>query len=357
LSAQIYTKLGASIDNFLGTYVNNVSSSIAIGITPLVIVGLTIWILMYGYAVMRQEVQDPINTFLKNVLKFAFVFGIALGGGVYQNEIVGSINSFQDGLVSLVTQPTGITSVNGNSIYEVIDGLDEKGVEVGLGMIEHGASLLPIGGYLDIIAGLLVMLANVCLLLVCGGFAIMAKVALSFVLGLGPLFIACLAFPPIEKFFDAWLGKALNYVFLIIILAFSIGLSVSIADTYMTHAMASQNAIPAPNSIAEAFAIVLLYGALLIFVYQAPHIASGLVGGVSLSGGGIAQMALGTALGRIGSGSNKNSDGPGGNSIENVGGASGNNGGSGNGSNGGGQSAPRVPAYRRASRGRYTSGK
>lgn len=300
MSGGIFTGLGNSIESFLGVFVTTVSSNIASAITPLVITGVTMWVIVYGYAVARHEVSEPLGVFAKNFLKFTLIMGFALSGGLYQSEIIGSVNAFQDGLVSIVTQPTGITSATGNNIYQVLDGLDEKGTEMAFVILGAGMSKLPMGGYLDLVAGILVFAANTVLLLVCGGFVVITKVAMAFILGVGPMFIACLAFPPLAKFFDAWFGKVLNYVFLVVILAFTIGLSISLCDSYMQHMMSTVQA-GVTNQLADAFSLVTLYGALIIFIYQSPQIASGLAGGASLSGRGLGNLMQSAVVGKLAS--------------------------------------------------------
>lgn len=352
----LFSYLGGSIDNALATFVTRVSSALAVGIAPVVATGLTIWILMYGYAVMRHEVQDPINVFFGKVIKISLILVVALTSGFYQSEIVASVNSLQNGLVTIVAPD--MASAAGSDIYKVLDAFDDKGAQMALVIIGRGVSLLPLGGWLDMITGILVFGANAVLLLVCGGFVIMAKVATAFILGLGPMFIVCLAFPPVAKFFDAWLSKVLNYLLLVVILAFAIGLSMAICDAYMVKAMASMQA-DASNQMADAFGMVILYGALLFVVFQAPHLASGLAGGSSLSGGGLVQMAAGAMLARGGAGGkNNNGDPKGGGSMENNSGGSGSGGGGGGGSGNSPTqqpSAPKVPAYRRVSRNKYGS--
>lgn len=352
MSSGLFSYLGGSIDNALASFVTRVSSALAVGIAPVVATGLTIWILMYGYAVMRHEVQDPINVFLGKVIKISLILAVALTGGLYQSEIVAGVSSLQNGLVTIVAPD--MVSTTGGDIYAVLDAFDEKGVQMALVIIGRGASLLPLGGWMDLITGILIFAANAVLLLVCGGFIVMAKVATAFILGLGPMFIVCLAFPPVAKFFDAWLSKVLNYLLLVVILAFAIGLSMAICDAYMVKAMASMQADKS-NQIADAFGMVILYGALLFVVFQAPHLASGLAGGSSLSGGGLVQMAAGAMLARKGGGGNKNSGDPkGGGSVENNSSGGGRGGGGGD-SSPPQSSAPKVPAYRRVSRNNYGS--
>lgn len=300
----LFTYLGGSIDAAMGSFVTGVSSKIAGAITPVVLTGLTIWIMVYGFAVMRHEVSEPINVFGAKILKISIILMFALGGGYYQGEIVGGVGALQDGLVNVVAPSSG------GNIYGVLDAFDEKGIQLAGAIIERGAELLPWNGWIDLFTGIIVLFANAIMLLVCGGFVVMSKVATAFILGLGPIFIACLAFPPVSKFFDAWLGKVLNYTLLVVILAFSISLSIAICDNYLSAATGSL-ASSATNQLKDAAGMVILYGALLIMIYQSPHLASGLTGGASLTGGGLGNLAQSAVVGKLAAKGSKSSSGGG----------------------------------------------
>ncbi len=60
----------------------------------------------------------------------------------------------------------------------------------------------------------------------------LAKLFLTFVIAVGPLFILCLAWRPTARFFDSWLSMVLNAVVLTWFAFFALGLS-----TYMGDAM------------------------------------------------------------------------------------------------------------------------
>lgn len=352
MSQGIYSGLGQAVDGFLATYVLNVSSTIALGITPIVASGITLWAILFGYAVSRGEVDEPFNIFAWKVTQISIILGFALSGGIYQREIVETVYALQNGLAKLVTPNSGIVSATGNNICELIDSLDEKTADMGLFILMRGASKLPIGGWLDLVAGLLVLFANTVLIVMCGGFVLMAKVAMAFVLGTGPMFIACLAFPPVRKFFDAWFGKLMTYLLMVVVLAFAVGLSISIADSYLQHALSANAEIADPvNQIKEAFALFALYITLCIFVYQAPQIAAGLSGGTALTGGGLLQRAFNSQRGVSQSSKAHDSPSPrGGDSI-----GPGNSGPSPGRSEGNSVSgtSKKIPAYKRAAHNRY----
>lgn len=82
MSGGLFSGLGSSIDSFLSVFVTTVSSNVASAITPVVITGLTMWTMVYGYAVMRHEVSEPVGVFAKNFLKFSLIMAFALGGGL-----------------------------------------------------------------------------------------------------------------------------------------------------------------------------------------------------------------------------------------------------------------------------------
>jgi type IV secretion system protein VirB6 len=301
----LFVGLGQSIDNLTNSFVLGVSSSISVAIAPLVATGFSIWITIYGYAVMRNEVSDPFNVFFKNVIKNAFISVVALGVGFYQDHIIGSIYGFQDGMVATVTKSTSITSINGSNVLSVIDNLNDKGGELAGIIMAAGLVKLPVGGYLDIIAGYVVIFANAVLMIVCGCLALNAKLALALVLALGPLFIATLAFPVTARFFEAWMSKVLNYVLLTILLALSVAASIAIADSYLTNAINQvQSPLEPVNRITESVNFFVVYIILAVFTLQTPQIAAALSGGVSLSGGGfgqaIARSVMRSKLGGIG---------------------------------------------------------
>jgi type IV secretion system protein VirB6 len=291
----LLSSLEVSVDSYLNKFVITTSSSIATAIAPLVIVGFSIWILTYGYAVMRQEVSDPINVFVKNMIKFALVSSFALGTGIYQKDIIGAVQNLSSGLVSAVST-SSVTSTSG--ILGSVDSLNDKGVELAVEVLAAGVSKLPMGGWLDLVSGILILFANGVLAFICGGYTLFAKVALSFLLALGPLFIACISFAPTAKLFDAWLGHTLNFVLLPVLMAISVGFSLSIADSYLSAIIAAQSSAEPPNSITDAFSLVTLYAILIFITYQATHISAGLTGGVALPRSGLAPVSMGAVMGR-----------------------------------------------------------
>ncbi|AJY13043.1 type IV secretion system protein [Burkholderia dolosa] len=283
--------LSGSIDNALSTFVTSVSSSIASGITPAVMAGVTIWILMYGWTVMRGEVHEPVHQFAVRAFKMSAILAVALGSGAYQANVVEFVNGLTTGLVQTVMP--GTTS----NVFSAIDQLDSKAFALTQMLWERGTNLMPWGGIADLISALIVGVSAALAELVMAGLLLLAKVALSFMLAVGPLFLACLAFGPTKRFAEGWVSKIANYSVLIFFLAAAAGICLSIYETFVNGLLAGS---ATNNPLGDAFSLLALAGAINVLIIQLPSVAAGISGGAAISGA--AAMAVGAFLGRLSSG-------------------------------------------------------
>lgn len=332
----LMTFLAGNIDAAMDKFVVQTSAAVSAGIAPLVAMGITIWCILYGMASMRGEVATPLMGFVKQTTKLSLICGIAITTGVFQDLIVGGVYGFLDGLTQIVSPG------NSTSIFVALDQYDKKATEQALVIMGHGMTKLPTGGYLDIVASLILQFTNALLMILCGGFAVVAKVSLSLVLALGPLFIASLAFAPIARLFESWLSTVLSKVLLGVYLAAVLSFALVISNDYMDRMIANTGNV---NAISDAFGFVIINGVLLVVAYQLPQLAAGLTGGVSVTGGGLAGFLMGRLMGRGrgGNGGGGGSDSGGGGSVSDASGSAGSSGAS-----SGASSAGRTPAYRRA---------
>jgi len=316
--------LGGTLENALVKFANTTSANLAGAITPVVVSALTIWVMVYGWAVIRGEVHEPVQQFAWKATKISLILAFALGTGLYQSAAIQGANDVANGL-------TQVFYPGASSVYDALDSLGAESAKNYLALIERGMQSMPLGGYSDLLAGAIFLLAGVAILAVAGGFVVMAKVFLYFVLAVGPLFIASLAFPPVSKFFDGWLSKILNYVFLLAFSAGLAGLYIAICQYFFT---TMGNADSEANALADAADFLLCCIVLILLARQLPNLSAGLVGGSAIGGAG--GFIAGMVASKIGSPrSPKTSSGGGG------GGEMKNNGG--NGSSGG-----QSPAYRRS---------
>jgi type IV secretion system protein VirB6 len=374
----LFTAVGGTLENGMSTYVTNVSSALSSALVPVATTGVTIWVLAYGLAVVRGEAHEAVPAFAWRGLKVAITLAFALSAGIYQQQVVAAVDGATSGLAQTIQNAANTTSggnpgcgaVSGGSvtgqgsatsIYQTLDCYDQQ---IDLVMdayfdkaTHEGFSPSGLAAAIgDFVCGLVGALGGSMFLIVLAFEVVMARMLLDLVLGLGPVFIACAAFPPTARFFEAWTAKVVNYALLEVLVAAFLGMALTAfsADLIALHATASpggdasavvQGISAALDDAASAATALGLFatGVFLAMVgWQLPSVAAGLSGGATLYGfgafaAGVASRSLVTAIGRAFKGNGRGPR-PGGEIRDRTG------------SDGGGGGGGAMPAYQRAAR-------
>jgi type IV secretion system protein VirB6 len=96
----VFTWIGSQFDSVLNTYVVGVVASLIAGITPIALSAMTLWVGLYGWAVLRNEVSDTVPNFVWKVFKIGLVLAIALQSGFYISTIAGTANALATGVAT-----------------------------------------------------------------------------------------------------------------------------------------------------------------------------------------------------------------------------------------------------------------
>jgi type IV secretion system protein VirB6 len=231
--------------------------------------------------VLRNEVPETLPVFMWKVFKIGLVLAFALQSGFYISNVSDTANSLAMGVASTFV-PTGIDPATVTTPYALLDKFnDDASAQVSDIMKEAGmfrldlflaAAIFSIGSVLFLCIGLFVIT--------------LAKLFLTFVIAVGPLFILCLAWRPTARFFDSWLSMVLNSVVLTWFAFFALGLS-----TYMGAAMFKAIVDGGGflggtfNVLGEATRYCVLMILMAIICFQAPTLASALTGGAAVQQG------------------------------------------------------------------------
>lgn len=313
---------------------------------PVVTTAVTIWAIAYGFAVIRGEAHESVPAFAWRGLKMAAILSFALSSGIYQSQVLAAVEGATAGLSQTIQSAaasagagnSGCGTVSGDSvtgtsaagIYQTLDCYDRQ---IDLVVDAYGEKAthegMSIAGLVaaacDVVAGWVAGLGGVIFLIVLAIEVVMARMLLDLVLALGPIFIACAAFGPTARFFEAWTAKVANYALLQVLVAAFLALaltafSADLAPFGVTTAAPDSNAsalVAATQTLLESGASaaaalgMLVTGLLLAAIgWQLPAVASGLAGGATMSGFGAflagyasrgALRALGALLGGGGS--------------------------------------------------------
>jgi len=289
---------------FLG-YAARVSGDLAVGLVPIALLLVTVYVAVYGLAVMRGEATEPVGTFAWKMVKVGAILSFALPGLYYSGNVAAAATGLQDGLATLFVAPRAVAAA---TAFGALD-LANTAANEQLALLWKDASMFR----LDLVLASLLFSLGTTIFLVLGAFvALLGKLILTFALAIGPLAILCLLFKPTARFFDSWLSFVLSAVVLSWFVFFALGMSLYVSDRVVA-AIADGSAFVAgvPGSVGalEAAGTYLAVMCLLaIVLYQAPSLASSLTGGASIQSGAqmvtnsmVAMRAMGA--GRAGGGS------------------------------------------------------
>jgi type IV secretion system protein VirB6 len=269
---------------FLG-YAARVSGDLAVALVPIALLLVTVYVAVYGLAVMRGEASEPVGTFAWKMVKVGAILAFALPGLYYSGNVAATASGLQDGLALLFVAPRAVAAA---TAFGALD-LANTAANEQLALLWKDASMFR----LDLVLASLLFSLGTTIFLVLGAFvALLGKLVLTFALAIGPLAILCLLFKPTARFFDSWLSFVLGAVVLSWFVFFALGMSLYISDRVVS-AIADGSAFVAgvPGSVGalEAAGTYLTVMCLLaIVLYQAPSLASSLTGGASIQSG--AQM-------------------------------------------------------------------
>jgi type IV secretion system protein VirB6 len=277
----MFTWVGAQFDNILNGYVLGVVASLMAAMAPVALSVLTLWILLYGWAVLRNEVAETVPVFVWKVTKIGIVFAFALQAGFYVANVSATANALAMGVASTfmpaATDPMALASP-----YALLDAFNDRASKLTLDLLRDAGIMR-----MDLLlAAAVVSIGNVVFLIIALFVVTLSKLVLTFVIAVGPLFILCLAWRPTARFFDSWLSMVLNAVVLTWFAFFALGLSVYMGDA-MVHAVELQGGFLGPNFnvVGEGLRYCVVMLLMAIICFQAPSLASALTGGAAVQQG------------------------------------------------------------------------
>ncbi len=278
----MFAKLEAWFNTFFLGYAARVSADLATGLVPVALALVTIYIAIYGLAVMRGEASEPVGTFAWKMVKVGAILSFALPGLYYSGNVVAWATGLQDGLAVLFVAPRAAAAA---TAFGALD-LANTAANEQLALLWKDAGMFR----LDLVLASILFSLGTTIFLVLGAFVgLLGKLILTFALAIGPLAILCLLFKSTARFFDSWLSFVLSSVVLSWFVFFALGMSLYISEKVL-FAIADGSAFVAgvPGSVGalEASGTYLTVMCLLaIVLFQAPSLASSLTGGASIQSG------------------------------------------------------------------------
>lgn len=267
----IATAAEQAVDGLLNTFVTTKSAALSAMLAPLALTGVTIYIIVMGWAIMRGEAQDSFHTFLWKSFKIAFICGIALSAGEYQGSVVDGVTGIQGAITSVFGAGT-LGGVIDNALGPYEDLGQQIWSEAVTGFMPNFA-LVAAAGFVSV--------AQFFITLVALGMYLLAKIALALVLAVGPVFIFCAMFPATQRFTESWIAQAMQFTLLNALLAAAISMLYDVSSEFAAHV---GTGFGDTAVIKDTLALLGISAGLCVVVLNIQGIAGALSGGVGLQG-------------------------------------------------------------------------
>lgn len=277
----MFNWVGMQFDAILGTYVLGVVTALMTAITPIALTAMTLWVALYGWAVLRNEVAETLPSFLWKVFKLGLVLAFALQSAFYISNVSDTANGLAMGVASTFL-PGGVDPATVSTPYALLDKFnDDASAQVADIMKEAGMFRLDL-----LLAAAIFSLGSVAFLCIALFVVTLSKLFLTFVIAVGPLFILCLAWRPTQRFFDSWLSMVLNAVVLTWFAFFALGLSAFMGVSMFKAIQDGGGFLGGTfNVLGEAMRYCVLMILMGLICLQAPSLASALTGGAAIQQG------------------------------------------------------------------------
>jgi type IV secretion system protein VirB6 len=268
---QIFEPAYSFIDGKLDAFLNERATSVVAVVSGPLRAALVLYVLLYGFAILRGAISEPMMDFAVRSLKLAFIYMLATTVAYSTYVTTPLFHTLPDSLTQ------AISGAGTPDVGTAFDQFYARAAYLADKLSKSGKVIDPAPW---IMAGLVYVVGAIAAAL---GFGVVmiAKVALALLVALGPIFVACALFDASRRFFFGWLAQAVNYVvlFALIITVFQLILSL----------LAQQwSGIDGQDPMAGGMLFVALCILGSIFFLQTPAIAAGIAGGASV---GLADFA------------------------------------------------------------------
>ena len=272
----IYQPAYGLVDSKLEVFLNERASSVMAQVSGPLRVALVLYVLLYGFAILRGAIQEPFMDFVVRSIKLAFVYMLAttVAYSTYVTQPLFHV------LPDTLTQ-----AISGSGVPDVGSAFDQFFARAAYLAEKIWNKATPVN-IAPLILSAVVYTVGALAAAIGFGVVLIAKVALALLVALGPIFVACALFDATRRFFFGWLSQAVNYLvlFALIITVFQLILSL-VAQQWGS----IDGADPMAGGL--LFVALCLLGA--IFFLQTPAIAAGIAGGASA---GLADFANAASL-------------------------------------------------------------
>lgn len=261
----IFTPTSTYVDGKLDDFLNARLTSVIDVVQEPLLIGLTLYIVLYGFAILRGSIQEPLMDFGLRSLKLVAIYLLATTAA-YSDFVTQPLFHGLPNTIAEAVSGKGVTGIG-----EAFDTFLANGMTLSLELFDEAGPL----NWPPAIIGFVVLAATVVASVVGFGITVLAKVSLALIIALGPIFVACCLFDASRKFFFGWLSQAINYVLTFALIITVTTLVLDLVQSQFGGFASAEQSIPA----GVFFSVLCVLAS--IFFLQVPAIAAGIAGGAA----------------------------------------------------------------------------
>ncbi|MGY9048372.1 MAG: type IV secretion system protein, partial [Rhodobacterales bacterium] len=241
---------------------------------------LTIYLILYGWAILRGSIQEPLMDFTMRGLKLAIIWTLVSSAGDYASWVGDTI---------LEGIPDFVETLTGGSIDLPSDPVMRMAGRISLEVQDQYGSGIA-GSIYGYVLSIVVIIAAVPFAAIAFVISLLVHFGLTLMASIGPLFVAFALFDFTRGWFFAWLGQIMNFALLKLLVIILMQVVISfIGDVYANFSVTDGVAA------VSAFLVAMACGTLFFFLL--PSIASALSAGTGASTGALQRVVERKVLG------------------------------------------------------------
>ena len=275
MPAQIFGPSYDYVDTRLNAVLHDGLSNVISRVEGPLRIALVLYVVLYGWAVIRGSITEPIMDGVIRLVKLCFIYTIATT--VAYNTFV-TTPLFTD-LPNWLAEAISGSPTPG--VGGAFDGFFNRGGYLAT-KIFSTASMTDPGPY---VTGGAVWIVTALTAALGFGIVMLAKLALAILVALGPIFVALLVFEQSRQFFYGWLKQGVNYLVLFALIITVFQLILGLVEGQWA------NIDGQADPTAGGLLFIALSALGMIFFLQTPNIAAGIAGGAAAGLGDFANAA------------------------------------------------------------------
>jgi len=274
---QVFTPAYAFVDGRLEAFLNAGASRAMSEVAAPLRAALVLYVLLYGFAILRGAIAEPMMDFAIRSVKLALVVMLATTAA-YGSWIAQPLFHGLPDAIARAVGGGGVADAGG-----AFDQFFNRAAYLG----EKIADQATLTDWLPLLLSGAVWVCGALAAALGFGIVVLSKVSLALLIALGPIFVACALFEVSRRYFFGWLSQAVNYLVLyaLILAIFQMVLAI-VAEQW--------GAIEGDDPMTGGLIFIALCILGAIFFLQTPAIAAGISGGASL---GLADFGNAVSMG------------------------------------------------------------